>query len=403
MATRPDEAAPGRETIENVADWLAFRRDGPMRADQLMTELCERLAAAGMPLFGVNVFVTTLHPDILGRRFRWEAGKGISVVEAPNSLAASPEFRNSPAVHVAETGETLRRRFIDPDCVFDYEVLREFAAEGITDYLCHPLPMANGERQAASWSTKSPRGFTEREIAVLGRVCLPLARLVEIYAMRRTAVTLLRTYVGPGSGERVLDGHIKRGELQTIHAAIWFADLRGFTALSDTLDGPALVALLNDYFDCLVPAIQAAGGEVLKFIGDGLLAIFPVTERTREAAACAAALAAARDSLSRLAALNARRTEGGLPTVRFGLALHLGEVLYGNVGAAGRLDFTTIGPAVNLAARLQALAGELGREVVLSDAFAEACGETATPIGRHALRGFRAPQTVYALGQAGAA
>jgi adenylate cyclase len=230
-------------------------------------------------------------------------------------------------------------------------------------------------------------------IVALRRVARPLARLAEIWALRRIATTILDTYVGPISGERVLAGRILRGDVDTISAAIWFSDLRGFTAMSGTRSAKDVIAIINDVFDCQVPAIERHGGEVLKFIGDGLLAIFPITEAVPAAARCRAALAATHETIAALAELNAR----GGTDFRIGLALHVGEVAYGNIGSRSRLDFTAIGNAVNTAARLEGLASKLGRTVVLSHAFAEVAGGTFDDLGTHELKGIADAQRVHGL------
>jgi adenylate cyclase len=288
----------------------------------------------------------------------------------------------------------IHRRIEAPDCPKDYEIVEEMRAEGVTDYLIQPLPFTNGDVHAISWTTLRPGGFGDTDIAALEAIRLPLARLAEIYALRRIATTLLSTYVGRDAGERILQGRIRRGDIERIHAVILLSDLRDFTTSSDLLPGEAVIRLLNGYFDCLVPAIDTHGGEVLKFVGDGLLGIFPVADDP--AAACRAALAAAGDARATLAQTNAERAETGEPRLRYGLALHLGDVLYGNIGSAGRLDFTTIGPAVNLTARLETLARDLGRDLVASAAFAGHCPESLTSLGAFRLRGFREPQEVFA-------
>jgi adenylate cyclase len=205
----------------------------------------------------------------------------------------------------------------------------------------------------------------------------------------------LTTYVGRNAGERVLAGHIRRGDTETIHAAIWLSDMRGFTALADTLPPQQLVDLLNRYFDCQVPAIEEHGGEVLKYMGDGLLAIFPIGGEAHFQTICAAALAAGKAARDNIAALN--KGEDG-PALRFGLALHVGDVLFGNIGSGNRLDFTTIGPAVNLAARIEKLAGRLGRTILASEDFVDHCGDDGLqPVGRFAVAGFAAEQMVFGL------
>ena len=276
---------------------------------------------------------------------------------------------------VMETGRTIRRRLEDPDCPSDFVILDELRAEGVTDYLIQPLEFSDGQIHAISWTTTRPGGFSDADLAALEAIRRPLARLTEIYALRRVLATLLATYVGRSTGQRILEGRIRRGDIERIHAVILLADLRGFTRLSDTLPGDRVIELLNGWFDALVPAIEAAGGEVLKFIGDGLLAIFPVG--AEPATACGAALAAVGAAREALAAFNAGLRARGQAELRYGMALHRGEVLYGNIGSATRLDFTTIGPAVNLTARLETLARDLGRDLLVSAAFAAHCPDAA--------------------------
>jgi adenylate cyclase len=387
-------AASAADGVQPVIDWLIQGAPTARQPQDVLAELCDRLVACGLPLHRVAVFVTTLHPDVMGRRFLWRRGEEVAISEAPYEMIQSDTYRRSPVPIVFERAEAIRRRIEDPDCPNDYEIVDELRAEGVTDYLIQPLPFTNGEVHAISWTTLRPGGFSDADSAALEAIRLPLARLAEIHALRRIATTLLSTYVGRGAGERILQGRIRRGDIERIHAVILLSDLRDFTTSSDLLPGEAVIRLLNGYFDCLVPAIDAHGGEVLKFVGDGLLGIFPVADDP--AAACRAALAAAADARAALAQTNAERAGSGEPRLRYGLALHLGDVLYGNIGSVGRLDFTTIGPAVNLTARLETLARDLGRDLVASAAFAGQCPEALTSLGSFELRGFREPQEVFA-------
>jgi adenylate cyclase len=218
-----------------------------------------------------------------------------------------------------------------------------------------------------------------------------LARVAEVRALRRTASILLDTYVGHDAGERILAGRIRRGDIEEIHAAIWLSDMRGFTALADSLPPPVLIDLLNRYFDCQVPVILGHGAEVLKFMGDGLLAIFTIA--SNEAEVCKRALTAARQAQANVAAL----ADSAMPGLRFGLALHIGEVLYGNIGSGNRLDFTCIGPAVNCAARIEKLTSQLRRAILASGEFVRHCPGEFISLGEFSLAGFSAPQLVFGL------
>jgi adenylate cyclase len=270
-------------------------------------------------------------------------------------------------------------------------------AEGVTDYIALPLPFLDGSIHASSWTTKRPGGFSDEEIDAMRAIVMPLARITEIISLRRTASMLLDTYVGNRAGERIMGGQIRRGHTDTMNAAIWLSDLRGFTALSDRLPAETMVDILNLYFDCQVAAIRSHGGEVLKYMGDGLLAVFPIDEYVGDAQeVCPQVLEAARESRAGVEALQYAHGEV-VERFRFGVALHVGRVLYGNIGGGNRLDFTCIGPAVNLAARLEKIAGRLGHTVVASEGFAGICRQGWIDLGEFPIAGLSKAQRVYGL------
>jgi len=380
---------------QSVVDWLNDgARSAPM-PDEVLAQLCERLLQCGIPLWRVAVYVRTLHPQVMGRQFLWQRGAPVKIAEASFDLMETAEYLTSPVIAVVRKKATIRRNLADPNCVLDFPVLAEFRAEGLTDYLAAPLIFTDGAVHATSWSTREPGGFSDAQIEQLQRIINPLARVAEIRALRRTASNLLDTYVGHQAGERIWAGSVRRGHTDTIHAVIWLSDMRGFTAAADRLSPQVLVDLLNRYFDCQVPVIVEHGGEVLKFIGDGLLAIFPIAEDAAGTGdICRSALAAACKARTRIDGLG---KAGDSPGVRFGLALHLGHVLYGNIGSGNRLDFTCIGPAVNLAARLEKLAARLGRTIITSADFAALCPGDLDRLGEFPVAGFAAPQMAYGL------
>jgi adenylate cyclase len=286
----------------------------------------------------------------------------------------------------------------DPDSK-RFPFLDDMRAEGVTDYLAMPMHYLDGSIHATSWVTRHPGGFSDDDIAAIRSIVTPLARVSEIISLRRTAEMLLDTYVGNRAGARILGGQIRRGHNDTMQAAIWLSDLRGFTALSDRLPAETVVEILNNYFDCQVTAIRGHGGEVLKFMGDGLLAVFPIDEYVGDAThVCARVLEAARESRASVEAL-AHPVGDVVERFRFGVALHVGNILYGNIGGGNRLDFTCIGPAVNLAARLEKIAGRLGRTVVVSEVFANACRHDWRELGEFPIAGFSKAQRVYGLGE----
>jgi len=383
-------AMPIRE-IGAVVDWLIDGARSAPQPQQILTQLSERLIACGIPLWRVAVFVRTLHPNVMGRRFLWRPDAEVELTEAPFELLETEYFRDSPIARVYRTGELIRRKLADPDCPADFPVLADLRAEEVTDYLAAPLVFTDGAIHAVTCTTRQPGGFTDAQIAGIEAVITPLARVAEIRALRRTASTLLDTYVGHDAGERILAGHIRRGDIEEIHAAIWLSDMRGFTALADSLPPHAMIDLLNRYFDCQVPVILDHGAEVLKFMGDGLLAIFTIEDN--EVEVCRRTLAAARQARANIAELSGSPALG----LRFGLALHIGDVLYGNIGSGNRLDFTCIGPAVNFAARIEKLTGQLGRAILASGEFSRHCPSEFTALGEFSLAGFSAPQLVFGL------
>jgi adenylate cyclase len=383
--------------LAKVADWLNSGAHSITAAGPLMAEFCERLAAGGLPLWRVGIFVRTLHPDVLGRNFIWRPGAEVVEGTAAFDIEQSPEFRRSPLAIVFAQGVEVRHRLDDP-AAERFPFYDDMRAEGVTDYIALPLLFVDGSIHAASWTTKQPGGFSDEQLAGLRAVIAPMARLVEIIGLRLTASVLLDTYVGNRAGERILAGQIRRGHTETMHAAIWLSDLRGFTPLSDRLPAETVVEVLNRYFDCQVGPIRQHGGEVLKFMGDGLLAVFPVVEGSGDAAeVCGRVMQAARESRASIEALKYADADHVIDSFRFGLALHVGKVLYGNIGGGNRLDFTCIGPAVNLAARLEKIAGRLNRTIVASAGFAGICAGGWADLGEFPIAGFAKAERVYGL------
>jgi len=384
--------------IRSVVDWLAGGALSGARSEDVLAELCQRMVECGIPLWRVAVFVTTLHPDVMGRRFLWQAESGVTTSEALFGITETDDFPISPFSTVYATRQLLRRRLADSDCPIDFAILRDLRAKGATDYAAFPLLFTDGTIHVATWTTKHPGGFTLKQFADLESIIAPLARVAEIRALRRTAGNLIDTYVGHQTGERILAGKIRRGYVEAIRAAVWLSDMRGFTTLSEQAPPQAVIDVLNRYFGCQVPAILDHGGEVLKFMGDGLLAIFPIAGDNDAATVCRRTLSCALEVRTRIAELP-RKTENEA-AIRFGLALHVGEVMYGNIGGGNRLDFTCIGPAVNLAARLEKIAATLGETIVASADFASHCPRKFMRRGKFSVAGFLAPQTVFILARA---
>ena len=382
--------------LQKLIDWMIDGARSASSPARMFAETCERLVAAGLPLWRVGVFVRTLHPDIYGRNFIWRPGAEVEIGTADFNILDAPEFKASPLAIVFTEAKEVRARIGDPDSR-RFPFIEDMRAEGVTDYIALPLPFIYGAVNASSWTTKQPGGFTDQQLAALRSLVPALARVIEIMQWRYTSSTLLDTYVGNRAGARILSGQIRRGHTDTMHAAIWLSDLRGFTALSDRLPAETVVDILNGYFDCQVSSIRAHGGEVLKFMGDGLLAVFPIDEYVGDVTqVCGHVLEAARESRASVAAMNFPVGEV-VERFRFGVALHVGQILYGNIGGGNRLDFTCIGPAVNLAARLEKIAGKLHRTIVASAGFAEICGGGWSDLGEFPIAGFSKAERVYGL------
>ncbi len=384
--------------LQKITDWLIEGAgSAPNPPGRVLAETCEHMVRAGLPLWRVGVFVRTLHPDIFGRSFVWRHGAEVVMTSANFDVRDSDEFRSSPLSVLYSTEKEVRRRLSDSAAIDNSPFLADMRQEGVTDYIAFPLRFTDGSIHSATWATKRPGGFTEDHIESLRKVVPPLARVIEIMSWRRTASSLLDTYVGNRAGERILGGQIRRGHTDTMQAAIWLSDLRGFTALSDRLPAETVVDILNHYFDCQVSSIGTHGGEVLKFMGDGLLAVFPIDEYVGDVhKVCSSVLEAARESRARVEEMQYPIGDV-IERFRFGVALHVGRILYGNIGGGNRLDFTCIGPAINLAARLEKIAGRLSRTIVASAGFAGMSAGSWTDLGEFPIAGFAKAERVYGL------
>ncbi|HEB79369.1 MAG TPA: adenylate/guanylate cyclase domain-containing protein, partial [Rhodospirillales bacterium] len=285
----------------------------------------------------------------------------------------------------------------------DYPILEELKSEGATDYVAMPLKFTNGLINVISMTTGRAGGFTAEDLGQINEILPVLSRLFEVHAARRTAVTLLDTYLGSHTGERILKGLIKRGDGEDIHAVIWFSDLRGSTPLAESMPRKDFLSILNRYFDCMAGAVLDHGGEVLRFIGDAALAIFPTSEsgggskRCATAEACAAAVAAAKDAVQRMAAFNRERAKRGDAPLGFGIGIHMGDLTYGNIGALERLEFTVIGAAVNETARLEGMCKTLKKPVLISDDVAHGFAGGLVSLGEYRLRGVGRPREIFTL------
>jgi len=400
LASRSGGPLPGLE--DPGGDDLAFLvRAWKVSHDVLavLGALGHRLRAKGAAVGRIVLNVATLHPEVLSYGFRWSQGSNEArELEIARDILQSEAFQASPLLRVVEHGETIRRRLCGEGVVLDFPVLHDLLADGLTDYLAMPLPLGRQRRSFATFASDHPDGFSQRDIEVLKGLAPGLGMMLETHALNRIAGTLLDVYLGRGVGERVLAGEITRGSGEAIRAILWASDLERFTTLSDQLPGEEVVDILNRVFEPQVEAVGRHGGEVLKFVGDGLLAIFPIHNGITPADAAARALAAAREARLATHAVDRAVAEAhpglGAP---LSMALHEGTVFFGNIGGANRLDFTVIGPAVNQAARVEKLTRTLGRRLLVTRAFVDAAGtDRFESLGLHALRGVAEPIEVLA-------
>jgi len=377
-----------------------------MTEPEILHGFCTRLVDAGLPLNRGNMIIDTLHPIYEGRAFRWRKDqKDIEpVVEygRTDEGEAAENWRRSTYYHLFRTGDDMLRRRIGPGHQVDFAILDELRNEGQTDYLALAHRFAAegsiGEMDCiySSWTTDVAFGFTDAQISLLHDLALPLALAMKCASLTRITETLVTTYLGRDAGRRVLRGRIARGVADRIQAVLWFSDLQGFTHVTDTTEPEQIIPFLNDYVEAVVSSIHDAGGDVLKLIGDGILAVFTAEE---SAQACRCALEAEKKMRARINVLNKERALNNLPVTNAYLALHIGEVFYGNIGSQDRLDFTVVGPAVNEVSRIAALCHSVEREVLVSSAFFSTASENErrdlVSVGRYALRGVSRPQELF--------
>ncbi len=400
-----------------LTDWLADAGLRNMSLEDMIDGFSRRLNELGVPVARTFVGVSTLHPMIRARSLVWDrAAPEITHFEFSHAGIDVPILRESPFAPMLLDGVAERRcDLTDVATVESVPMFEELQAAGMTEWLGRVFPMGelvpqvgwtveaeHAERLAlfCAVTTDRPGGYSEADMAVLDRALPVFALAVKAVTMRALGQGLLAAYLGGDPAARVFAGTVQRGEVQSVEAVLFFTDLRGFTAIADTSSGQELIALLDECFECMATPVARHGGEVLKFMGDGLLAAFAVQPAGR-AEVCAAALEAATEALALIEALNDRRRAAGLQTAGLDLSLHIGTVQYGNVGTARRLDFTVIGPAVNEASRIEKLCEPLGRSLLMSQSFAKAatsCRSRLVSLGRHRLRGVREETELFALG-----
>jgi adenylate cyclase len=401
---------PNLSSHDAIAEWLVLQGVYGTSQEDLLEGYCTRILQAGLPVQRVHVAQRAYHPEYGGFGYNWQRDAGMERDSYEHTDAPLDVWLASPLYYLLSVDEADLRISLekgDPPARFPF--LSELKERGCTDYFAAKVSFEQPRNSLAtnpddpaeglmmSWTSDSEGGFSDSDLAMLRRLLPYLGLALKSASNRQMASDIVQTYLGADAGERVLSGDIVRGSSETIHAVIWYFDLRGFTKLSERIAGHAVIDMLNDYFGEVVGLVEGHGGNVLKFMGDGLLAIF---DCSKDAGAVDNALEAAIQVGERMAAVSARRAEEGLTTTDYSLSLHLGDVLYGNIGGKARLDFTVIGAAVNQTARIQGMCGPLDRNFIMS---AQVARQVTTrkaeviSLGPYMLRGVEAPQELFTL------
>jgi len=384
--------------IDAVKNWLLDV--GRLIADPLdfVAAFSEQLNEQGLAIARFRIGFRTIHPQIAVWAYAWNRDDNATVIWiGHHGIESTPEYKNSPIEKVLSTGQLFQRKLTHLHADTDHRLLHEQARLGGTDYLAIPTQFSDGTLNISNFTSSAAHGFTPQDVGALVDLTKAVSPIIEFHATRQVATTLLNTYVGPRTGARIMKGAIKRGDGETIQAALWFSDLRDFTPLTESLPADELLAMLNRYFETIATCVVACGGEILRFIGDAMLIVFPMEHGLSEQQVCQSAITAAIRSFKEIDLINQQRAASDQPQIRFGVGLHFGDVIYGNVGSANRLDFTVMGPAVNRTARLESLTKSLDRPLLLSAEMAANTDIATIDLGHHIMKGVTQPQPVFAL------
>ena len=397
--------------LAEISDWIIESALVGLKETDIIDGVCQRLDASGTKVMRVQVAQQVLHPIFAGMGFRWERGKRVEKADWERTEFQDRDIANSPYGKLFEDQvESWRFKIEGANEELPYPILEELRDRSATDYVAFATQFKEGALRDAgtdnspkgmisSWTVDHAGGYTDAQLDQLTRVVRTLGLALKSGRNQRMARTLLEVYLGKDAGRRVLSGEIERGMVQSISAVLWYCDLQGFTKIADATPPDELIKLLNDYFENMVEPIHAAGGQVLKFMGDGLMAIFEL-DKSDDAEVCRTALDTVEETRRRIAEVNIKRAAAGQPTTEFNVAMHLGDVQYGNIGSKDRLDFTVVGPAVNEVSWIEAMCRPLGQDVIVSSAFskaAENCQDRLVSLGRYALREARSTEELFTL------
>lgn len=383
----------------DVENWLLGPASKIADAHSFIEEFACRLAQAGLGVERLILNVGTLHPQAYGYAWHWNTLDDIcDEIQISEDTLLSDAFRKNPICRVIVLGENFRVKLPDNDSDEQSPLMKELAAAGFTEYVALPLSASGEKYNALTMATRQPGGFSDKQCDAMMRLIDIFALHVERHIISRIAKNISYTYLGREAGEKVVSGAIKRGSGVTIHSIVWSSDMRDFSKLSEHYNNRTIADVLNNYFSVMAEAVLRNGGDVLKFVGDGMLAVFPFAEFTSPSLAAQAAAIAAREAVQDLALLNQEMANASdWPQLRTGIGLHQGEVFFGNIGANRRLDFTVIGQAVNIASRVEGLCKPLKRNILMSASVANLLHESIEPLGTHRLEGMQKSENIYAL------
>lgn len=381
-----------------AAHFLADHRGQSLSIDAIVEGLGLRAVADGLPLMRISVSLSDYHPEVIGRAYAWTRGQGIEITDRAYTPKRSEVYLGSPIRVIHDGADGLRRKLEGPDAVLDFAITRELKEQGATDYVGMALSFSDGTRHFVSWVTDRAGGFSTDELTFFDLLLPLMCMRLELAHARRITEQLLNTYLGSDATRRIMSGDIRRSMGEDIAAVIFYCDLRGFTRLTDTLPPGDVIAILGEYYDAVAGAVSMHGGDVIKMIGDGMIAIFPIRNGMDAGRAAREAVDAAREARASLEAIPPERLPDGVDRLAAGFALHVGQVTFGNIGSRDRLDFTVIGPAVNEVSRVEPLTKVLGHSLLLSADFANLpSGMSARSLGFHALRGVREPREIFTM------
>ena len=395
MSDIPSRVPPPHWEPGPIVDWLLEEGRFLAGVDDLVRQLGDRLLASGAPLWRVRLSMRTLHPLMTAVSSVWERDStSTQRIQTPHGLEGRSGYIGSPLEIIAGTGAPYRKRLDETLSDADHNVLHDLKARGGTDYFGLPMRFSDGANAILVFTADAAGGFSDRDINGFTEIASTLAPVVEVFNSRHVSLAVAEAYLGPRTGQRVLEGQITRGDIEKIDAAILVSDIRGWTGLNNRVPAETALALANEYFEVIAEAVETHGGEILKFMGDGVLAVFPSEDGTSDAGTvCERALAAARQAL--------RTAQASDPPLdlSFGIGMHFGEVLYGNIGSKTRIDFTVLGQAVNIAARIEGLCSGYDRPVLFSEEFAHRLTEPTTLVAEELLKGNDAVSRVFTTSQ----